>query len=131
MSEENVEIVRAAFAAFNRRDWDAILDAAAPDFELDWSRALGPYRGVYQLEQLRAFLADFDDLWDTMQVSADEYLDVGGQIVTPFTNHAKGRRGIETVARGVWVWTIRDGALLRNCLYQELDEALAAAGLHE
>jgi ketosteroid isomerase-like protein len=42
MSQENVEIVRAAFEAINRRDVDAMLTDAAPDFELDWSRAVGP-----------------------------------------------------------------------------------------
>ena len=47
MSEENVEIVRAAFEAINRRDVDAMLTDAAPDFELDWSRAVGPQRGVF------------------------------------------------------------------------------------
>ena len=42
MSQENVEIVRAAFDALNRGDMDAVLKDAAPDFELDWSRAVGP-----------------------------------------------------------------------------------------
>ena len=37
MSQENVEIVRAAFEAINRGDVDAMLTDAAPDFELDSS----------------------------------------------------------------------------------------------
>ena len=49
----------------------------------------------------------------------------------PFTNVARGRDGIEVQARGVWVWTIRDGACARVTLYQEREEALEAAGLSE
>jgi ketosteroid isomerase-like protein len=35
MSEQNAEIVRAALAAWNRRDWDEALKDAAPDAEVD------------------------------------------------------------------------------------------------
>ena len=49
----------------------------------------------------------------------------------PFTNLARGRDGIEVQARGIWVWTIRDGSIVRVCLYQERHEALEAAGLEE
>ncbi|HKN42684.1 MAG TPA: hypothetical protein VJW23_02075 [Propionibacteriaceae bacterium] len=31
MSEDTVEIVRRAYAAFNRHDWDAALEAADPN----------------------------------------------------------------------------------------------------
>jgi ketosteroid isomerase-like protein len=34
MSEEDVEIVRSIYEAFNRRDWDAVFRDAHPDFEL-------------------------------------------------------------------------------------------------
>jgi hypothetical protein len=50
-------------------------------------------------------------------------------VVTPFTNHLLGRDGIELQARGIWLWTIRAGVVVRLCLYQERKEALEAAGL--
>jgi hypothetical protein len=51
MSQENVEIVKAAIDAFNREDWDAMFKDAAPGFEQDMSRAVGPVRGVFGLDQ--------------------------------------------------------------------------------
>jgi hypothetical protein len=45
MSEENVEMVRAGLDAYARGDWDIALRDAAPDFEFDMSRAIGPQRG--------------------------------------------------------------------------------------
>jgi hypothetical protein len=53
MSQKNVEIVKTAIEAINREDWDAAFQGAAPGFELDFSRALGPYRGVYRLDQIQ------------------------------------------------------------------------------
>jgi ketosteroid isomerase-like protein len=48
MSQENVEIVRAAIDAWSRGDWDTALRYAAPNFEYDLSRAaIGSIRGVY------------------------------------------------------------------------------------
>jgi hypothetical protein len=48
MSQENVEIIKAVMAAFNRGDWDAALSYAAPNFRLDTSRDLNEWRGVYE-----------------------------------------------------------------------------------
>jgi hypothetical protein len=46
MSEENVEIVRAAIQGFNHTGhWD--LNDVGPDYELDLSRSLAPQRGVF------------------------------------------------------------------------------------
>ena len=41
MSQENVEIVRRAIEAFNRRDLDAHFVTPHPDVEVDWSRSDG------------------------------------------------------------------------------------------
>jgi hypothetical protein len=44
MSKENVEIVRSFIDTLNRGELDAGLSVNASDFELDFSRADGPYR---------------------------------------------------------------------------------------
>ena len=53
MSQENVEIVRAAIDAANRDDWDAFYKDMAPGFEMDMSRAVGPVSGVLSLDQVK------------------------------------------------------------------------------
>ena len=63
MSKENVEIARAVIDAMNQRDWDAALKDAHPDFEFDSSRAVGPVRGVFMLDQMRPFMDEFLGLW--------------------------------------------------------------------
>ena len=64
-------------------------------------------------------LTTFTDSWESFTIGADELIDAGEHVVMPFTNVARGRDGIEVQARGIWVWTLRDGACVRITLYQE------------
>jgi ketosteroid isomerase-like protein len=131
MSRENVEIVRAAADAYNRGDREAALKDAGPNFKWDNSRSISDQGGVYTLDEVRRFWGEFEATWDSFRIEIDEFIDVEEHVVTPFTGHVSGRGGIEIVARGAWVWTIRDGAIARVCLYQERRQALEAVGLSE
>ena len=131
MSEENVQLIRAAIDAINADDVDALLGMAAPGFEYDVSRAVGPFSGVYSLDELPRVWEEFSGSWESSRYDADEFIETGDRVVTPFTNYLRGRDGIEVQARAAFVWTIRDGAIAHVCLYQERQEALEAAGLSE
>ena len=48
MSQENVEIVKQSLEAFARRDIGAMRALNDPDLELDWSRSVGWFAGVYR-----------------------------------------------------------------------------------
>jgi ketosteroid isomerase-like protein len=131
MSEENVEIVRAAIDAFNRGDWDAILDASTPDVEVDMSRAVGPAHGVYGREQMVEFWTEFTAHWESYRLEPTELIEMGEHLVVPWTLRAVGRDGIEVEARVNWTWTIREGMIARVAYYPTREAALEAAGLSE
>ena len=133
MSQENVEVVRQGYEAFNRGDIEAAFKHFAPDFECDMSRAVGfnVDRDIYDLDQFRRLFDEYVGSWEDFRLGADEFLDAGDDVVVPFTNRVRGRDGIELQGRGTFVWTIRDGPVVRACLYQERAEALEAAGLQE
>jgi ketosteroid isomerase-like protein len=131
MSGENVEIVRAAITAYNEGDWDAALKDAAPDFELDLSRALGPQHGVYRLDQTQRIWIEFSESWESQRIEPQDFIEIGEHVIVPWTLRATGRDGIEVQARVAWTFTLRDGAIRRVCMYQERSEALEAAGLSE
>jgi ketosteroid isomerase-like protein len=131
MSQENVEIVKANFDAVNRGDWDAAFQDAAPGFEQDFSRALGPWRGVFGLDQVQRIWEEFAASWESFRVEPHEFIEVGDHVVVPGTGHMVGRDGIEVEARVTFTWTIRDGAIERVCMFQEQGEALEALGLSE
>ena len=131
MSEENVELARAAVAALNRKDFDAAFRYASPDAEIDLSRAVGLDQGVYSLDRFRRVTEEFTESWESVRYRVDDYIDAGEHVVTPFTNRLRGRDGIEVQAQGTWLWTIRAGVIVRICLYQGRQDALDAAGLSD
>jgi ketosteroid isomerase-like protein len=132
MSQENVEIVKAWYDAFNREDWDAMIKDAAPGFELDFSRATGPVSGVFGLDQIRRMLGEFRELWESApRLESHELIEAGDLVVVPSTQHLKGRGGIEVSASATFVWTIRNGAIERAVMYQEKEDALEDLGLSE
>ena len=126
-----MEIVKAAIDAYNREDWDAFFKDMAPGFELDFSRSIGPWRGVFGLDQARRFVGEFRETWESARWEPHEFIEAGDLVVVPSTGHVKGRGGIEVVVRGALVLTIRNGAIERVAMYQERQDALEAVGLSE
>ena len=131
MSQENVEIVKAWYDAYNREDWDAFLKDAAPGFEVDLSRAVGPWRGVFGLDQSRRLVEEFGETWESVRPEPHDFIEAGDLVVVPGTQHLKGRGGIEVVVSAALVWTIRNGAIERVTMYQERQDALEDLGLSE
>jgi ketosteroid isomerase-like protein len=132
MSQENVEVVRRAIDAFNRRDLDASLRDVDAEIEVDWSRSRGVEAGVYcGHEAVRSFWATFIDTFDQVTITPDEFIECGEHVVVPNRGLASGRGGIEVPARSVAVVTLRHGRIVRWCLYQDKAEALEAVGLAE
>ena len=94
MSGENVEIVRHHVEAWNRRDLKTWLATFRSDAEIDWSRARGPFKGVYRGHgEHEAF---WDVFWSTFEdVQLENYglVEVGTEVVYSQTAHMRGRRG--------------------------------------
>ena len=131
MSQDNVEIARAAIDAWNRRDWDAALRDAAPDVEYDLSRALGPFRGVYRRDEVQRAWADLTEGFTSARLEPDEFIEIGEHVVVPWTFHAVGREGVEVESRVTFTFTVRNGSIVRVRLHQDRQEAIEAAGPSE
>jgi ketosteroid isomerase-like protein len=128
-AEERIEFVRRAIDAFNRRDIDEMLSLAGDDFEYDWSRSMGPNRGVYKgPEGFFEFLSDQWDTFDPFELEADEFIPRGNHVVVPNTVHGRGPQNVAVSATTTHVYTFDGPRLVRITMFQELDEALAATG---
>jgi len=65
MSEGNVEVVRKAIEALNRRDVPAARALWGSGAEIDWSRSKGPLKGVYRG---RGEIGNFqNEFWSTFE----------------------------------------------------------------
>jgi ketosteroid isomerase-like protein len=135
MSEENVEVVRRATDAYNRRDIDAVLEDLDP--EIEWHPLLQVLLGgeatVYRgHEGARALWRDFDEAFTELQAEQSEFRDLGEQVVA--IGHLRGRgreSGAKTETTIVWLVEFKDGKAIRIREYIDPDEALEAAGLRE
>jgi ketosteroid isomerase-like protein len=131
MSQENVEIARAAFEAWSRGDLDAWLAEADPEIEwfvLPEAPDPGPHRG-------RKAILDRAALWREMlalQGEVLEYIDAGDYVVMPIRMRGRPARGdAEVVLDEVYVSKFRDGKVVELREYRTKAEALEAAGLSE
>jgi ketosteroid isomerase-like protein len=97
MSQENVELVRNAIAAYNRRDFEAMRAMNHPDVQVDWSSSRGLEAGVYQgWEEVRRFYKGFFEMFE-VNIEPDRFIESGDSVVVPNSAQIRGRDGIETV----------------------------------
>jgi ketosteroid isomerase-like protein len=132
MSDENVEVVRRSLAAWNGKDLTGWSGEFHPDGELDWSRARGPFKGVYRGPREReAFWEVFWSTFEDVRIETHGFTEAGSEVVVPNTAHIRGREGIEVVSKTAFVFTIDGGQITRLGMFQEPDEAFASVRLRE
>jgi uncharacterized protein len=132
MSQENVEVVRGAIDAYNRRDFEAIRALNHAQVEVDWSASRGLEARIYQgQEEVMRFMQSFLGMFEQVKMEPDRFIESGDSVVVPNCAYLRGRDGIETVARSTIVFEVRSGRIARMRLYQETREALDAVGLRE
>ena len=131
MSQENVEIVRRGFAAFNRGDLDGALEEWAPGAIWDWTNSRGFDAGVFRgHDEIRAFWQRFLTAFDEVRMELKDLVEVeDGRFIVENVACFRGRDGVEAQARSAWLVTIRDDKQTSLTLYQTKQQALEAAGL--
>jgi uncharacterized protein len=129
MSQENVEIVRKAYDAFNRRDWDGVFRDADPDFAL--TTQVGPEAGTRRgREEVTGFAQEFISVFDKLLWEPEEFFEGNDQVVVYVSVRSRpSGGGVDLVVRNGHLWTIRDGALISMESFPKPGSALEAAGL--
>lgn len=130
MSKENIDLVRRAIEAYNRRDFETMEALNHPDMELDWTASRGFQAGVYRgSEEVMGFYRSFLGTFEKVEVEPERFIETGDLVVVPNSVQTRGRDGIETTAQSALVFELRGGRIARICLYQETEQALKAIGL--
>ncbi len=131
MSQENAAIVHEALAAMARRDLDALLRLFDPEIEylpLTHSEVEG--RGFHGHAGVRAYFAEAGELWHEMYPVADSSMTNGDDVVVIGSCVFRGRGSeIDTRMPMAWVFTVRDGRIVRYRGFSTTAAALTAAGL--
>jgi ketosteroid isomerase-like protein len=120
------DLLRAAYDALGRRDFEALSGLADPGFEMDLTdRVLNPatYRGA---EGVARFLQEVDELWASMDLTVEQVLERDDEALAVLRVKLQGRgSGVQLNDRIAQWWTLRDGKLVGMRLYQDVDAALA------
>jgi ketosteroid isomerase-like protein len=131
MSEENVEVVQEALAAWARTR-GADVSHFAPDFELV-NAPRSPFQNASGVQGLRDWIGEIDDAFEEWEFRPHEVRDAPGNKVLVF-NRAWGRgriTGLELEMDLHLVYTLAEGQITRIEGYYTREEALEAAGLEE
>jgi ketosteroid isomerase-like protein len=134
MSQENVEIVRKLFGAFNP-DWD--LDAASElwDPDISWRAIEGAPDDVGEMRgraALRSYYEQWTETFDALKAEAVELRASGDAVVAAVRvgGRMKGSAAEIDMRVGV-VYELADGKVTRGREYATFEEALEAVGLSE
>ena len=133
MSQENVEIVRRSFAAYNSGGLDALAEFWHPD--INWRAADGALDDTGLMEGpdgLRQYYRQWEETFDAVRLEAEELIDAGDQVVALIRGIGRMKDSdAEIDIRFAAVISIRDGKVATGREYFTREEALEAAGLSE
>jgi ketosteroid isomerase-like protein len=131
MSQENVEVVRAAYDAFNARDVDGLLRLSAEDCE--WQPLRAQLEGiVYRGHQgVRQFVSDMDEDWEAFRIDPLEFHDRRERVAVIGRVSALGQSGVEIDSVAGFVFELQRGRIRRIISHSDPAEALEALGWSE
>jgi ketosteroid isomerase-like protein len=130
MPNENIDIVKRGYDAWNRGDLAGVLELVDPSFE--WHEATEVPGGVhvYTRDQFESYLVSLWRLWESFRLEPQELREAGDLVVADVLERARGRAsGVEVTQRFAHVWTMRDRRACRMRAFLDKGEAMRAAGL--
>ena len=130
MSQENVEIVRSYFRAYDREDPDAWKALLAPEVEfLPLGLMGGSTSGV---DNVAREVSEFTRAFDSYGVSPEAFYDGGDEVVAVLHRRARSARSPAAIDDQFAQWfSLRDGRIVRMQSFRRVQDALEAAGLRE
>jgi ketosteroid isomerase-like protein len=135
MSQENVEIVRRGYAAWNQREFDQALELFDP--EIEWTFAGGAqlpgtdatYHGH---GDVRRFWEEFIEPWAQINIEVEEMRSIGDLAVALVRFRATGRgSGVELDVPFVHLFSFRGSKVIRFQAFADRNAAFEAARLRE
>ena len=130
MSQQNVEIVRLAFQAHQRRDDETVFSLYDPAIEIEDDPDDTSPTTYCGFKGVRDFFRDRMAVLPQQAVEVEEWIDAGEHVIAVLHVRARGgQSGIPLDFHQAHVWTVQNGKLTRLRVYQKKAAALEAVGL--
>jgi ketosteroid isomerase-like protein len=127
MSDRNVEVVSAIYAAFAHRDEAALLAHVDPEVRV-YDRAHHPEASVYEgREGFVRFTRTDWAAFDEVSYEPQDFVVKGPCVIVPIKQSGRGKGSALGIEESIVnVWRLRDGKCIELRIYSTLEEAFAA-----
>jgi ketosteroid isomerase-like protein len=126
MSASDIELLRGAWAAFERGEVDTATEVLAPDVQWYGASDPGAEGGCHSRDEARAFI--HRAVADGVRTELLDIRDAGDRYVLILQPHRPPESGEPMGPHGEVV-TVRDGRVTEMVVYPTVADALSAAGL--
>jgi ketosteroid isomerase-like protein len=129
MSRENVEVVRAIYRAFARRDRNALVARVDPSIRI-YDRPFHPDASAYEGQEgfLRFSETDWEAFEDVVYEPQD-FLANGPYVVVPIKQSGRGKSSALGIEEDIVnVWKLRRGKCVELRIFSTIEDALEAVG---
>src|SRR3954454_8865182 len=131
MSRENVEIVRRWNAAYNRRDFETLIELTDPDIEFR-SVFVGIESVFRGYDGLRAYFDGIESAYARFEIPPERFFDAGAAVLVEcrieWRGNESGAEGTMPMAVAAW---LKAGRVFHLESYPDLSDGLKAVGLSE
>jgi ketosteroid isomerase-like protein len=121
----NLEIVREMLADYIRGNYEAAVPVFAQDVEVVTSlERFHGHSGVVEEAQR------WEEMWLDYRFEVKDLIAAGDKVVLLYYQVGKSKEsGVEVEERAGWVYTLREGKIVRVEMFQDRETALLAAGV--
>src|SRR6476469_3941902 len=132
MSQENVEIVRRAMAAYMRDDEATVRGLAAPDIVISSRPDQPDVRDHHGYDGMLRASAEWLEAWDAHTIEAARFWHAGDFVFVGTRESGRGKiSGISLETESTFVFTMGQDRIVRIQIFGSEREALKAVGLEE
>jgi ketosteroid isomerase-like protein len=132
MSQPNVEVLSAMYAALNEGDGERAVGYLHPDAELHTDPADPTSDSYYGLAEFQRGMGLWQQEWRSMRYEIEDITEGPERTLITVRLHGVGKRSGAEIDRQIFhAWAMREGKAQRCEVYSRRPDALEAAGLRE
>jgi len=132
MSDENVEIAKAFFDAYNARDSEAMDRLLHADARMTTLSARGGLGGQWSQGTTKRYFAQLDEAWADFHIKVEHYRERGQLVVALGVARGAGKSShVEVASEFAVVFVVLDSQIMLLDTYNNWKAGLEAAGLRE
>ena len=128
MSQENVEVVKAFFDAYNARDSEAVDRLLHPEAEITTLSARGGLAGDWSQGKTKRYFEQLDEAWADFRIEIEDYRESGERVVSLGVARGAGMSShVEVASEFAVVFVVENSQILVLDTYDNWKAALEAA----